>query len=491
MFAIWTYANSYFEPMAPLHLQHIVLSIFAFMISLMVIVEGIYKAGPLIFNCKDDQLLLSLPIKRRTVLFVRIFKFYVFELMFTALFIIPLSVAYIRWAESLEWTFFLTSILMIFLLPIIPVVISCIIGAITAGLSGRFKYKNAAQIIVSMVFLVGVLYLSMNIDKVIQYLVTNATSINEVITKLYYPAGVYSNLVTNFSIKELLLFILVNIAIFTIALLMLSKFYFKINSRLKKVTTHKSSKKGAIKYNSSGVITSLTKKELNTFFKTPVFIINAGFGVILHILIAIVLCFKAESLLNAFDNGKVILDNMSVLIFAIMLVASLTTSITSSMISLEGRNINILKSLPVSTKKILIAKIVASSILTIPAFIIGDIILFVRFAPSIIEMLLIIILTILTPLIPHFLGLIVNLKYPKLEFETEAEVVKQSTSSFISVTFGFMIAMFSALFLFNIIGTIDSLLILLIFTGAFIVIDIILYLLLTTKGVKDFNKLSV
>ncbi len=76
MFSIWTYANMFFEKMAPLHLQNIVLSIFVFFISILTIIEGIYKAGPLLFNCKDDQLLLSLPIKRSTVLFIRIFKFF-------------------------------------------------------------------------------------------------------------------------------------------------------------------------------------------------------------------------------------------------------------------------------------------------------------------------------------------------------------------------------------------------------------------------------
>ena len=135
MFAIWTYANMLFEKMAPLHLQFIVIALSAFVTSIMVIVEGIYKAGPLIFNCKDDQLLLSLPIKRRTVLFIRIFKFYVFEVMFNALFIIPLMIAYIRWAEPLEWTFFLTSVVMIFFLPIIPVIISCIILIVSLGIS--------------------------------------------------------------------------------------------------------------------------------------------------------------------------------------------------------------------------------------------------------------------------------------------------------------------------------------------------------------------
>ena len=62
MFMIWGMANSVFEKVTPLHLQYVVLSLFAFGVSFMTIMEGVYKTSSLIFNCKDDQLLLSLPI---------------------------------------------------------------------------------------------------------------------------------------------------------------------------------------------------------------------------------------------------------------------------------------------------------------------------------------------------------------------------------------------------------------------------------------------
>ena len=491
MFAIWTYANMLFEKMAPLHLQFIVIALSAFVTAIMVIVEGIYKAGPLIFNCKDDQLLLSLPIKRRTVLFIRIFKFYVFEVMFNALFIIPLMIAYIRWAEPLEWTFFLTSVVMIFFLPIIPVIISCIIGAITSGLSSRFKYKNAAQIIISMLFLVGVLYISMNLENMMEYITKNATSINEVITKIYYPAGVYSELTTNFNVVTLLIFMGINILLFTIGIMVLSKFYFKINSRLKKVTIHKSKKVKEITYNSRSVTSSLVKKELNVFFKTPVFIINAGFGIVLFLIAVIALCVKGESMFKVLENYQELFDNISLVIFALIGMASFTTSITSSMISLEGKNINILKSLPVPTKKILISKVIASSVLTIPAIIIGTIILFIKFNIPIIDMILLLILSIVTPLISHLLGLIINLKYPKLDFDNAAEVVKQSSSTFVSTTLGFLLLMFTVVLLLNVVGTINSSLLLLILTLVYVLVDIILYLMLIKSGTKSFNSLSV
>ena len=89
MFAIWSNAHLIFEKVAPMHLQYIVLSLFVFITSIMTLIEGVYKSGPLLFNCKDDQLLLSLPIKRSTIVFVRVFKFYIFELLFNSLFIIP------------------------------------------------------------------------------------------------------------------------------------------------------------------------------------------------------------------------------------------------------------------------------------------------------------------------------------------------------------------------------------------------------------------
>lgn len=491
MFSIWTYANMLFEKMAPLHLQFIVLALAAFTTALMVIVEGVYKAGPLIFNCKDDQLLLSLPIKRRTVLFVRVFKFYIFEVLFNALFLIPVSVAYIRWAESLEWTFLLTSIIMVFFLPVIPVVISCIIGAITSSLSGRFKFKNLAQIVISMLFLLGVLYLSMNLDSALDYVTQHATSINDMITKIYYPAGVYASLSTNFNVLDLLIFIGVNIGLFAIFILIMSKFYFKINSRLKKVETHKKGKVGVLKFKQSSVTKSLVKKELNTFFKTPVFIINAGFGVVLFIIACFVLCFKLDSLIEKVEDVQTIKDNISVIIFGLIAMASFTTSITSSMISLEGKSINILKSLPIHPKKILLSKILASSILTIPAFLLGVIVLFIRFRVSIIEMILLLILTIITPLISHFIGLIINLHYPKLDSDSSAEVIKQSTSSAVSVILGIvLLSISSSLIIAGLIFT-NSIIVLVLSFITFGSIDLLLYSYINNKGVKLFNNLSI
>jgi len=498
MMCTWTYANMFFEKMAPMHLQSIVLSLFVFMISILTIGEGIYKTGPLLFNCKDDQLLLSLPIKKSTVLFIRIFKFYVFELAFNSLLLIPLAISYLRWADSISWTFYLSTIIMIFILPIIPIVLSCIIGTITTALASRFKLKNLAQIIATTLVLLCIFYISMNMDNFLNNLAKHATSINDLITKIYYPAGVYARLATDFNVVDLLVFVGINILIYVITILILSKFYFKINSRLKKVTSTKKTNIDKLTIKRNSPTKSLIKKELTTFFKTPVFIVNAGFGLVLFIAAAILISIKFDSVISVLTDPEtfalekdIIINNISLIVFLLIAMAGFMTSITNSVISLEGKNISILKSLPLKAKTILMSKIYSGLVITTPPILVGDIILFVRFRMSILEMFLLLLLSILIPLTSHFIGIIVNLKYPKLDWENQAEVVKQSTSSFVAVMIGMVLLVLSAFLAFKFISIVPAIIILSIFTLVFILLDTILYLYLTKKSVKEFDSLSV
>ena len=499
MFMIWSGANSFLEKLAPMNLGYLLLAMATMGISLITILEGIYKSGPSLFNCKDDQLLLSLPIKRRTVVFIRILKLYVFELLYNSMFLLPVMVAYVRWG-NVGPTYYLTCFVMLLMLPIIPIVISCIIGAITSGISSKFKYKNVVEIVISMIALVGVFYFSFKVEDVFNYLLANAESINDFIIKRYYPAGVFSKLVIDFNVKDLLIFISVNIAVMAATILVLGKFYFSINSKLKSVNTSKvHSKVEPLNFKAKSQTNSLIRKEINTFFKTPVFIVNAGFSLVLFLVLAVLMAIRFDSVATILINEEsglgiakeLIYNNLSIIIFALITFGTFMTSITSSIISLEGRNISILKSLPIKTKTILMAKVKAALLITTPAILVGDLILFIRFRTNIFEALLLVVLSILMPLISHFLGIIINLKYPKLEWESPAEVVKQSTSSFIAVMLGMVLLMIIVGITCALIGKILPIFVLLVATGISGLINLILYLYLTKRSVKDFNNLSL
>ena len=136
-------------------------------------------------------------------------------------------------------------------------------------------------------------------------------------------------------------------------------------------------------------------------------------------------------------------------------------------------------------------KLYSALAITTPFLLIGDLILFIRFPISIVDMLLILILTILIPCISHFIGLIVNLNFPKLDAENPTEVVKQSASSFVSVMIGMVLVVLSIWVISTFIGKISATLFLLLAVVVYLLLNIILYIILKKVGTKEFSKLSV
>lgn len=165
---------------------------------------------------------------------------------------------------------------------------------------------------------------------------------------------------------------------------------------------------------------------------------------------------------------------------------SCMTCITSSMISLEGKSFNITRSLPVAPGKILLAKILTSNIITIPAILICDVIFFVVFKVAIIDIVLILLASIIMPTFTAILGILINLKYPKMDAISDTEVVKQSMSSMISVFIGMFVAMLSIAAVI-IGGNLFIILELLIFS----IIVLILWNVLKRYGVRRFKEINV
>ncbi len=212
MLYMGSYTFTLMDQFGPNHQEYVALTLFCFVFCIVNIFEGLYKSSSLLFNCKDDNLLFSLPIKKSTILFIRMLKFYIFELLYNSLFLIPVIIVYaINIHPSLN--FYLSSIIALLLLPIVPIILSCICGFITTELSSKFKGKNFIQTIFTIIILLGVLYISYNLEGFINDIASKANSMNEVITKIYYPVGAYISLITDFNIKTLIVFILGHVII--------------------------------------------------------------------------------------------------------------------------------------------------------------------------------------------------------------------------------------------------------------------------------------
>lgn len=500
MFSIGIYAVMFAEELAPNNLTYIMLTMFIMFTSLLTLIEGIYKSQGILFEAKDNDLLFSLPISKSKIFFTRLFKLITFQFLYNSLFMLPAIIVYAMY-EKPDLSFYILSFIMLVLLPIIPTVIGCIIGYIIKGVTSRFKPKNFVQVILTSFMLLFVFYVSFNMEGMITNITQNANSINEAITKIYYPAGLYINLIQNFNILDLIILLAINIIPAILLIYIASIFYFKITSKLGE-TGHSSKKANKIKptdktFREKSQLVSLINKEIKRFFSSPVFIINAGFGMVLMVAVTLAMSINFDGMLNNMMKGQdigiplnEIKSMMPKIFYGFVVFTSCMTSITSSMISLEGKSINITKSLPVATEKILLAKVLTSNIISIPVILICDIVFFIALKVAIIDIVFIILASIIMPTFTALVGILINLKYPKMDCTSDTEAVKQSMSSMVSVLIGVIVAMLSIAII--IIGSnINLNLAITLELLVFSIIVTILWKILKKYGVRKFKEINV
>ena len=490
-YSIGYYAYIIGKPLHSSNLTYVMLSIFIFMVSIITVIEGIYKSQGILFEAKDNDLLFSLPIPKSKILFVRIFKLLLFQYLYNLMFLLPAFIIYI-YLEHPSINFYIISFIMTILIPIIPTVISSIVGYIIKLISSKSKSKKIMQTILSSIICLGIFFLSFNINNFIESIAIKANSINDMITKIYYPVGAYITLIDKFDILVFIKLLLINIIPFILFILLGSRYYFKIISSSKENITRKNkNKKEEFKVNSP--IKALTIKELRRYFSSPVYMFNTIFGLLLILVITIILCIKGNNFMDTLLNIEGININISfsTIYYILVLFSCSMTSITSSSISLEGRTINITKSLPISTKDILKSKIIYPYIIELPFILISEILFFIVFKVNIIDIVSIFGMSIILVTLTSIIGTLINLKYPKMNASSDTEVVKQSISSMISVFIGMGILIISAIFILYFYDSMNIYLLLSIHIFILLISMIVLYYILMNKGTKEYNSINV
>ena len=496
MSAMASYGYMMIESLSETGMEYVTLTLFSLVATIFILAEGVYKTSGLLFNCRDDDIVLALPIKKSTVLLIRMMKFYLFEVMVNALFLAPVMLVY-GVTMGMGISFYLISLLALFLLPILPVVVSCVVGGLISYFSIKFRFKNLVEIVLTTIVLVVVLIASYSLQEMIQTIVQNAGSINEAIARVYYPIGEYVDLALGFDVLKLIVFILANVGLLLVMVLVFGKIYYKINSRVKVAKSEV--KKRNYKINTHRPMIALIKKEISRFVSSPVFVVNAGFGLVLYILACVLFCINMDGLLAQMAEIEIewlsadrILGFMPAIMFGLIFFTSMMTSITSSMISLEGKSFNILKGLPVSAMTIIMSKVLAAMVVIVPIILVGDLMMFVRFDFNIWQILMILIVSVIMPMVAELLGIIVNLKYPKMDAKDDVEVVKQSMSSMIAVFVGIgvSIMMLSIIVVAFLSGNSATETI-----GAGLLFSVgslaLLFFYLKAKGVEEFNAIDV
>lgn len=462
-------------------------TVFMMAASVMALITTIYKTNGLLFGFKDYDLIMALPVKTSTVIASRLMILYIMNLIFTALFLLPSSVVYAIMANP-PAAFWPIMIICMLLVPLLPVVLATIVGSLIAWAASHFKRKNGANIVFTLVALFAWMLFCMNMGNVAENIALYGDTIMNTIYGIYPLTRLYVEAVTQTNLLSFLLFAGISLGAFALFAVVVSKFFTRLNSAITANRTKSDYKMQELKTTSPKK--ALLKKEFKRLTASSNYMMNSCIGLIMMVVAsALVLIIGPMNAISLVGYDRILEGvNFSGTLAALASVAMsffvVITCPAAASVSIEGKSLWIMKSLPVKSKDIIISKLSVNLILVTVAILISATLLNIALRPDPLHAILLYVTPLVYGLFTSFAGMALNLKYPNFEWNNELEVVKRGKPVGIMVVVGMAITMVPG---FVMLFTGGNSALQYIITAALAVICVILYRNVMTKGVARFE----
>ena len=484
-FLIFSIAQTICEPFVAMGLDwayYAVMGMFALTFSL---IGGSMTAYSTLYKAKDNEFLLSLPIRPSLILSTRVLICYLVDFVITAI-IIVISVVVYALSFPLTTAMIVGGVVLILIFPLVGLCLSLLLGWLIALATSKVppEKKSYVSLVFVILFLAAYLILYMNMMDIMDMIVSAMNSVAGFLETWIKPV---------FWMGKAAAGDWASMGLLTVSALVAFALIYKLLSIsfIRVVTTVKGAKK--IKYKEKELQTAdikgaLLGRELLRFRMNSTVLVNFGLGLIMFVgigIAAVVLKGRVQELLATMGTS---MGEMLILAGTAGIIYIGTMSpITAPSISLEANTLWILKSLPIPAKEVLMSKLKSHLVLTIPASLvaIGGVVFALE--PSVLAGVLAVVCVIAFNLFIATWGLRLNIKKPSFNWQNEAAAVKRSASVTITML-GSMGTVLTFALIYAFLG--DHLtpeLILGIAAAFYAIIAAFNFRWLCTKGVEEFE----
>lgn len=438
-------------------LAEYVLPLFMLLSTLLCAISTFFKSNGFLFGAKDTESLMAMPIKNSEIISSKIISLYILEMVYVLVVMLPVFIVQLVLVKT-SIIFVVSFLISIFFIPLIPMVIAMIIGSVIAYFSSRFKFSNIISIVLSLVFVVGIMVVSYAPALMNQGEGFDEEQIKELFGNIspyianilsFYPPALLFKMGLEGNILATLGFIAVSAGLFFIFVNVLSSRYLRINTLILSKRAQGNFKFKELK--SSSPLKALYKKELKRYFSSTVYVTNTIMGCLLLVIAAVALLVMQPDQIESMAEFDMRYVGKALPILSCMMIGMSAT--THSSLSLEGKNMWILKSSPLEPKTIYLSKVLVNFTITIPVIIFSGILFIFSGYMSIYSA----IFSFLTPLaftaFTAYLGLVTNSKYLNLHWTAEVQVIKQGAPAFITI----MCSMFPMMILMPVVAIMPDL----------------------------------
>ena len=433
------------ESLKIINQQEIFIGLILLVVTAFCVIQTIFSSINVFYFTKDNEYILPLPLKPYEIILARTNVLIITEYIVTVLIgFIPLLVYGVLTSASMSY--YLLMFVALVLVPILPILLVSIIVMIIMSFAKITKNKNKFQLIATILVLSIVIALSLSTTKLqdditneqLAHMLVEANGMVDLL-KGYFPTLDYviSSLTSDSIVVALIE--LLKVLVFTISgvivyVFIAQKIYFKglVGNLFSSSSKKKNIKINTNKYNNSKLYKSYISKEFKCLIRNPVFFMQCLLPAILIPLLMIVMVIlqmknsitpQMSEQLNSFNGNTFI---VACVILGVIQFFSMFIYIAITAISRDGKNAIFMKYIPVSLYKQYIYKcipnIVMGSITSIISIVVANIILKL----DMLMIVLVCIAAIIMNVAESIILIIIDLKRPKLEWDSEYAVVKQN-----------------------------------------------------------------
>lgn len=452
-------------------------------------IGSVFSTQSQIFEAKDNELLLSMPIMPAKILMSRMMFLLLTNYFYEAFIMIPAGGIYWYYypAEVSVKTVF-AFVICFLTLPLLVLSFSGLFGWGISMVTAKIKYKNAITTAASLVLIAGYFMIYFRIEKYMEYLINNGSEIAGAVQNAVFPAYYFGKAIATADFWDTVLFIIFSALPFIAVYLVISAFFFRIVTANHGINKIKYRRK-AVKRRSLSA--ALLIKELSFFASRPLYIMNTALGAIFMLVISVMLAVKGSYIIDAVNIVLPGTKNRipETVCMLLCLFAAFNT-VSAPSLSLEGNKLWIPKSLPVSPGDVLISKAMLHFMVCAPFSLVSSFICILVINADVYRMILMVVVPASVVVFQSLFGVAVNLKFPKFDWVSETIVIKQSLSVLVAMFGGIALVGLPVLAYSSLLdGFLNAATFLLIYSLCFIIASVFLYRYIVTKGVKIFESL--
>ncbi len=383
---------------------------------------SVFSTYSSLYLSKDNDLLLSMPIPVCCVMASRLLGVYLLGLMYAAVVIVPGVIVYWLTAPVTAGTI-VGGVLMVLLVSVIVMVLSCLLGWVVARISLKLKNKSFITVILSLLFLAAYYFVYYKAQALITLLVENAAVYGMKIRGSAYLLYLFGCAGAGDWLAMLIMTA-------TQAVLLALTMWGIARSFLKIATATGSVKK--VRFEHKAVRAQSTQralfgKELRRFTASPNYMLNCGFGILMLPVAGIVLLIKGgalgQTLADVFGGN---VDIVPVLMCAAVCLLASMNDMAAPSVSLEGKCLWLVQSLPVVPWQALRAKLDVQLVLTGVPVLFCALCMVIVLPGGALEKVLLVVVALLYTLLSALAALALGLKMPNLTWTNETTPIKQS-----------------------------------------------------------------